>query len=77
MNAKQIAACALVVGAVACARLASSPTPALSAASVPPAHSGPSFDTAAWVDSTLASLSVRDRVAQMVMVWMLGDYMST
>lgn len=30
-----------------------------------------------WVDSTLASLSLRDRVAQMVMVWMLGDYANT
>jgi beta-N-acetylhexosaminidase len=27
-----------------------------------------------WVDSTLATLSLRDRVAQMVMVWALGDY---
>src|SRR4051812_7922181 len=27
-----------------------------------------------WVDSTLASLSLHDRVGQMVMVWMLGDY---
>lgn len=27
-----------------------------------------------WVDSTLASLSLRERVGQMVMVWMLGDY---
>ncbi|HVX38752.1 MAG TPA: glycoside hydrolase family 3 N-terminal domain-containing protein [Gemmatimonadaceae bacterium] len=30
-----------------------------------------------WVDSTLASLSLRDRVGQMVMVWMLGDYTNT
>src|SRR5690348_2202340 len=30
----------------------------------------------AWVDSTLASLSLHDRVAQMVMVWVLGDYTS-
>ena len=29
-----------------------------------------------WVDSTLAALSLRDRVGQMVMVWMLGDYSS-
>jgi beta-N-acetylhexosaminidase len=29
-----------------------------------------------WVDSTLASLSLRDRVGQMVMVWVLGDYTS-
>src|SRR5438034_5204668 len=27
-----------------------------------------------WVDRTLASLSLRDRVGQMVMVWVLGDY---
>ena len=27
-----------------------------------------------WVDSTLASLSLRERVGQMVMVWVLGDY---
>jgi beta-N-acetylhexosaminidase len=30
-----------------------------------------------WVESTLASLSLRDKVAQMVMVWVLGDYTST
>ena len=30
-----------------------------------------------WVDSTLATLSLRDRVGQMVMVWVLGDYTST
>src|SRR5690348_6269972 len=29
-----------------------------------------------WVDSTLASLSLRDRIGQMVMVWVLGDYTS-
>jgi beta-N-acetylhexosaminidase len=27
-----------------------------------------------WIDSTLATLSLRERVGQMVMVWMLGDY---
>src|SRR5678816_2195516 len=27
-----------------------------------------------WVDRTLASLSLRERVGQMVMVWVLGDY---
>ena len=31
---------------------------------------------AKWVDSTLATLSLRDRVGQMVMVWVLGDYTS-
>ena len=29
-----------------------------------------------WVDSVLATLSLRDRVGQMVMVWVLGDYTS-
>jgi beta-N-acetylhexosaminidase len=33
-------------------------------------------DTAAWVDRTLTNLSLRDRVAQMVVVWSLGDYTS-
>ena len=30
-----------------------------------------------WVEETLAGLSLRDRVAQLVMVWVLGDYTST
>lgn len=30
-----------------------------------------------WVDRTLASLTLRERVGQMVMVWVLGDYTST
>jgi hypothetical protein len=28
------------------------------------------------VDSTLATLGLRERVGQMVMVWVLGDYTS-
>jgi beta-N-acetylhexosaminidase len=31
----------------------------------------------AWVDATLAGLSLRERIGQMVHVWMLGDYTST
>ncbi|MEQ1689972.1 MAG: glycoside hydrolase family 3 protein [Gemmatimonas sp.] len=27
-----------------------------------------------WIDSTLATLTLRERVAQMIMVWVLGDY---
>jgi beta-N-acetylhexosaminidase len=30
-----------------------------------------------WVDSTLATLTLRDRVGQMTHVWVLGDYTST
>jgi beta-N-acetylhexosaminidase len=33
-------------------------------------------DTTAWVRRTLAGLSLRQRVAQMVMFWVLGDYTS-
>lgn len=47
------------------------------AAVVPGAETRPVLnDTAAWVDSTLATLSLRQRVAQMVMFWMLGSYTS-
>jgi beta-N-acetylhexosaminidase len=31
----------------------------------------------AWVDSTLASLTLRERVGQMINVWVLGDYTNT
>lgn len=30
-----------------------------------------------WIDTTLAGLTLRERVAQMVMIWVLGDYTST
>jgi len=30
----------------------------------------------AWIETTLGSLSMRERVAQMVMIWVLGDYTS-
>jgi beta-glucosidase-like glycosyl hydrolase/CubicO group peptidase (beta-lactamase class C family) len=54
--------------------LANDFTPALPA----PSLGAPLNDAArAWIDRTLASLSLRRRVAQMVMVWALGDYAST
>ena len=31
---------------------------------------------ARWIDSTLATLSLRQRIGQTVMVWVLGDYTS-
>ncbi|HET8769553.1 MAG TPA: glycoside hydrolase family 3 N-terminal domain-containing protein [Gemmatimonadaceae bacterium] len=30
-----------------------------------------------WIDETVASLTLRDRIGQMVMIWVLGDYTST
>lgn len=67
---------ALLVAAVACAR---APAPA------PPAPQGLSLAPGSpltgaqqrWIDSTLASLSLRQQVGQMVMMWVLGDYTST
>lgn len=35
------------------------------------------LDTNAWVEKSLHDLSLRQRVAQMVMFWVLGDYTST
>src|ERR1700741_1361363 len=51
------------------------PAPQDSVVSVTPAAVA-AFDTNRWVDSTLASLTPRRRVAQTVMPWVLGDYTS-
>ncbi len=61
-----------------------------SCASTPPSVPAPAPTTArlspntpltptqsAWVNRTLASLSLRERIAQMITVWVLGDYTST
>ena len=49
------------------------PSPALAAGSV--SSTAPLTSRQRhWVDSTLASLDLHDRVGQMVMIWMLGDY---
>lgn len=57
----------------------SAPTISAGIAAAPPGEpASPSAPLSAaqrrWVDSTLAALGLRDRVAQMVMVWVLGDY---
>src|SRR2546423_7814364 len=68
----------IVATGIACA----SPTIA-PRSTVAPAPSTLSTNTALspaqrhWVDSTLASLSLRQRVGQMIVVWMLGDYTNT
>jgi beta-N-acetylhexosaminidase len=52
--------------------------PVVAAATGPLSPSAPlSSAQRRWVDSTLATLSLHDRVGQMVMVWMLGDYANT
>ena len=40
----------------------------------PPVESVLSAEARAWVDETLAGLGLRERVAQLVMVWMSGGY---
>lgn len=65
---------------LACTRSPIVPAPAPAVESVGEARGDPAvatpFDTNRWVDSTLASLSPRRRIAQMVMFWVLGDYTS-
>jgi beta-N-acetylhexosaminidase len=41
------------------------------------ANASPRLTDAAWADSVLATLSLRDKAAQMVWPWMLGDYTAT
>jgi beta-N-acetylhexosaminidase len=38
---------------------------------------GPAASSVAWADSVLATLSLRDKAAQMVWPWVLGDYTAT
>jgi beta-N-acetylhexosaminidase len=73
---------AVSVAASACGAFAPATSPTASVMSVSPAEPlSPSrvltSEQHRWVDSTLAALSLRDRVGQMVMVWMLGDYSNT
>jgi beta-N-acetylhexosaminidase len=80
---------ALALGFIAAASLscgrntppATSASPAAATTSPPPAGAGKLAPgqplTAAqrhWVDSTLASLTLRQRIAQMVSIWVMGDF---
>jgi beta-N-acetylhexosaminidase len=61
---------ALAACTTANAPAASAPAPATATITV---ARGPAADSA-WADSVLATLSLRDKAAQMVWPWMLGDY---
>jgi beta-N-acetylhexosaminidase len=69
-------AAAIALAAVAGCQASRSSTPAAATPSVGPLSPAVPLDERQrhWVDSTLASLSLRERVGQMVMVWVLGDY---
>ncbi|MBA3853510.1 MAG: beta-N-acetylglucosaminidase [Gemmatimonas sp.] len=43
----------------------------------PSLHDSLPAEAQRWIDTTIAQLSLRERVAQMVMIWVLGDYTST
>src|SRR5678809_564792 len=64
--------------ASACARYVSTNRPGPASAAVRPFYAFRPLTSAErrWIDSTLATLSLRDRVGQMVMVWVLGGYTS-
>lgn len=66
---RRAAAIALAAALGGCAPAAANPNPTDQAADQAAAH-------ADWVEETLAGLSPRERVAQLVMVWMSGGYAS-
>jgi beta-N-acetylhexosaminidase len=57
----------------ACTTVATTPVASAPAPSAAVVSRGPASDSA-WADSVLATLSLRDKAAQMVWPWMLGDY---
>ncbi|WP_419947835.1 glycoside hydrolase family 3 N-terminal domain-containing protein [Candidatus Palauibacter sp.] len=74
-----VSAAAAVVTTAACTGAAASPPAApqpdpFQPAGFPPIASTLSLQATEWVEETLASLSLRERVAQLVMVWMSGGY---
>src|SRR5262245_14506963 len=76
--AVSVATTALAAALTGCANR---PAPAPASAALAPGKVSPSepltSEQRAWVDSTLASLTLRQKVGQMVMVWLLGDYTSS
>jgi len=76
MQRPPCAAAALAFAAVAACQPSRASSPAAATPSVGPLSPAVPLTERQrrWVDSTLASLSLRERVGQMVMVWMLGDY---
>lgn len=76
MKHSHLLACGSVLAlALACvpSNIRTLPTPAFR-----PSFTAPLPDDARrWIDQTLAGLSLRERVGQMVTVWALGDYTST
>jgi beta-N-acetylhexosaminidase len=69
-----LGACATATGQAGSAPVPTSGTTLISSATPAPAmRADPSGDVR-WADSVLATLSLRDKAAQMVWPWVLGDY---
>jgi beta-N-acetylhexosaminidase len=68
---------ALALVASGCSRGVTPDTRALPAPAVLAPGSPVTRQQQRWVDSTFATLSLRQQVGQMVMMWVLGDYTST
>lgn len=70
-----LATAAFLLGACGSRPAPSTPAPATSVSGHPLSWTTPlRARDRAWVERTLAALSPRERVAQMVMLWVLGDY---
>ena len=68
-----VMACATGTGSAGTAPVPTSGTTIISSAEPAPARADRAGDLR-WADSVLATLSVRDKAAQMVWPWVLGDY---
>ena len=76
--ARASAAFVLALAAAGCRSTRPSPAPSSDpVAAAERVEAAPTVDERRWVDSTLASLTLRERVGQMVMVLIQGDYTNT
>lgn len=73
MKTRQLWSIVLLVSA-ACVRSSSSSTP--DASPQVASFAAPSVTSRAWADSVISTLSLRDKAAQLVWPWILGDYIA-
>jgi beta-N-acetylhexosaminidase len=69
--------CALVVNAAACSVVRPGTGAEASVGNVARYAARPATSDTAWADSVVSTLSLRDKAAQMVWPWLLGDYTAT
>ncbi|HEY2065287.1 MAG TPA: glycoside hydrolase family 3 N-terminal domain-containing protein [Gemmatimonadaceae bacterium] len=69
--------CALVVNAAGCSVVRPRTEAEASVGNVARYAARPATSDTAWADSVVSTLSLRDKAAQMVWPWLLGDYTAT